>query len=385
MLFSKKANIIVILKDKIIAVKVRVGKKCKLIKSFEYGWNNKTIDVVFSKIKSDLKLKKARILLSSDLSYVLRMKIANDTPAKQKREIIAQEINKNIPEVLADGQWDYKEIVFDGQQNSPEREIMVFSPVKEIYELINKAIESCGFEIEAIEPEEVAQIRDVNPVFGLAKKKDIKGKDETTLNIKFNQEEEEPDQNILLIDEAKKMSKQEAVSDISDSVSSTSQLNVKKTGKGRRIWAILFLFLFSFSGVFIYLYRSGIFAKIAGNFKPLNTHVLLPTATLIPTPTVFDVSSYSINILNGSGIEGEAAFAKELLENSRFSVDSVGNDRNYNKEYTSVSIKNNLPAELFNQIDKALDNYYELATESGLLEEENPFDVVITLSKRIDN
>ncbi len=57
-----------------------------------------------------------------------------------------------------------------------------------------------------------------------------------------------------------------------------------------------------------------------------------------PTPTKVEVKkdAFTIEILNGSGIAGEAGRAQELLESADFKIDSTGNAENYDFEETVI-------------------------------------------------
>ncbi len=60
------------------------------------------------------------------------------------------------------------------------------------------------------------------------------------------------------------------------------------------------------------------------------------TPTEEPTPADVAADAFTIEILNGSGIAGEAGRAQELLEGDEFKVDSTGNAENYDFEETVI-------------------------------------------------
>lgn len=60
------------------------------------------------------------------------------------------------------------------------------------------------------------------------------------------------------------------------------------------------------------------------------------TPSEAPTPEAVAKDAYTVEILNGSGIAGEAGRAQELLESGEFKVDSTGNAENYDFEETVI-------------------------------------------------
>lgn len=60
------------------------------------------------------------------------------------------------------------------------------------------------------------------------------------------------------------------------------------------------------------------------------------TPTEEPTPADVKNDAYTIELLNGSGIAGEAGRAQELLEGEEFKIDSTGNAENYDFEDTVI-------------------------------------------------
>ncbi len=108
-----------------------------------------------------------------------------------------------------------------------------------------------------------------------------------------------------------------------------------------------------------------------------------PTQTISPTPTVtveIDFSKYSIRILNGSGVKGEANKLKSVLEEQGFKVESIGNADNSNYIQTVVRAKKDIPEQYISKLKGVLESAYSLSSKT----EENVGDesVVVIVGVR---
>lgn len=90
-----------------------------------------------------------------------------------------------------------------------------------------------------------------------------------------------------------------------------------------------------------------------------------------------DLSEYSISILNGSGIAGEAGKVENLLSTAGFTKTTAGNAKSYDYKATEVSLGEKVPDEVYDEIIDSL-SVYEVE-KSGPLESTNKYDVVITV------
>lgn len=115
------------------------------------------------------------------------------------------------------------------------------------------------------------------------------------------------------------------------------------------------------------LLMGGIFAYLRG-LNRLNNPTPTPTATpasasTTPTPTAkqIDLTKYSITVLNGSGIAGEAAKVKDILEKAGFKVASTANAKTYDYTKTEISTKSNVEEDFVKALVAALNKTYQLA------------------------
>ena len=85
------------------------------------------------------------------------------------------------------------------------------------------------------------------------------------------------------------------------------------------------------------------------------------TQTASPTPSIkADLTKFSINILNGSGIAGEAGKAKDLLTEAGFKVSGTGNASTYNFTKTVVKAKSVVDSEFLTKLTEALGKNYSV-------------------------
>jgi len=153
--------------------------------------------------------------------------------------------------------------------------------------------------------------------------------------------------------------------------------------KSGKIWTAVF-------GIFIALaIVSGLLIYIEGASKS-NQQGIIPTPTPIiaqeqsPTPTPeIDVSKYKIEVLNGSGISGEAARAKQLLEEEKFTVSSIGNADTLNYQKTIIQSKKTVPKEFLEKLKSFLEKLYVLDDVKELDESEKSHVVIIVGSEKV--
>jgi hypothetical protein len=149
-------------------------------------------------------------------------------------------------------------------------------------------------------------------------------------------------------------------------------------------WVLLIAFLIGISlgagligGVFYY--DAKVSKIISKNPTPTLTATIESTQTPAPTGNdeneEIDLSKYSIEVLNGAGIAGEAGKAAGLLEDVGFTETSTGNASSYNYTVTEVSLKPDTPEAVYKEIEDALASYN--VVEADPLEDSSDFDAVV--------
>ncbi|MCR4263097.1 MAG: LytR C-terminal domain-containing protein [Candidatus Roizmanbacteria bacterium] len=93
-----------------------------------------------------------------------------------------------------------------------------------------------------------------------------------------------------------------------------------------------------------------------------------------------DLSEYQVQILNGSGIAGQAGAVQELLEAGGFEQFETGNADSFDFTDTEVRMKEEVPADVFTSIMDSLEEY--TVVEGDVLDEDADYDIVITVGQK---
>lgn len=93
--------------------------------------------------------------------------------------------------------------------------------------------------------------------------------------------------------------------------------------------------------------------------------------TVTPAPTTtpeikLDLTKYPINVMNGSGIPGQAGTVKELLETAGFKVSKTGNAPSYDYTKTVIKAKADVPTEFITKLSESLGKSYVVDTNQSL-------------------
>lgn len=102
-----------------------------------------------------------------------------------------------------------------------------------------------------------------------------------------------------------------------------------------------------------------------------------PTAT--PTPEEVDKAEFTIKILNGSGIAGEAGRAKTLLEDGEFTIDSTGNADAYDYEETVIQAGADVSDAWIEALTEELEKEYTVKATIEELSDDEDVDVVVII------
>lgn len=144
------------------------------------------------------------------------------------------------------------------------------------------------------------------------------------------------------------------------------------------MWPILFvvsLALVSLIGVF--LYKQGM-----NKGTQVNVVTLSPTPTVMPKPSkAIDFSKYSIKILNGSEIDGEAGRQKTNLEGEGFTISSVGNAANSDYTKTIIQAKEAVESAYLNKLKSVLEESFVVGEMEELPRDADSDIIVIIGSK----
>lgn len=150
----------------------------------------------------------------------------------------------------------------------------------------------------------------------------------------------------------------------------------KKGKKSSVVIIVICLSIISLLAGFVggYFYGKG---GIDLNFAPTPTPTPTPTST--PTPEEIDLSAYTIEVLNGSGVAGVAGDEKEALTEEGFNVENVGNADNQDYSETNISFKSTVSEDFIDKLKESLGKRYTLAENSEELSEDEDYDVIVIL------
>ncbi|OGH25083.1 MAG: hypothetical protein A3B47_03240 [Candidatus Levybacteria bacterium RIFCSPLOWO2_01_FULL_39_24] len=180
-------------------------------------------------------------------------------------------------------------------------------------------------------------------------------------------------ENIEVVDDvpASRASSADALSDFKEKMIKEESLGSGNTPKKNYMWPIFFIFIIAialFVGIFIY--KQGIFKG-----EKINVATSSPTPTITPEPTkTIDFTKYEIEILNGSGVDGEAGRQKTNLEAEGFTVSSVGNADNSDYTDTIIKAKKAVDKDFLNKLKTVLENSFTVK------EEELPVDALVPVT-----
>lgn len=120
---------------------------------------------------------------------------------------------------------------------------------------------------------------------------------------------------------------------------------------------------------------------IPGAQSPSPTPAPVAQATATPAP-VAKVSDYTVRVLNGSGIRGEAAKAKAALEADGFTVGTVGNADRSDVTKTQIVYKKTVSKEAVAKLKTVLGKTYALDKETELPSSASQTtDILITIGQ----
>jgi hypothetical protein len=124
-------------------------------------------------------------------------------------------------------------------------------------------------------------------------------------------------------------------------------------------WKKVFLYTIIAAGLGFLILGGVFFLYKNANLNFLNQaekkEIVLPSITPKPTAVKVDKEAYEIQVLNGSGIEGEAASVQELLEDEGFKVGAIGNADNSDYTKTQILATEDVENEYTDELQKALE------------------------------
>ncbi len=166
----------------------------------------------------------------------------------------------------------------------------------------------------------------------------------------------------------------------------------KKKGSGFFKTFLIILTVLSLAAVIaggVYYYQKNIAGgnkeeqkEEVGEKQEVQQPTATPTEEPVKETVKVDYSKYTLQVLNGSGIPGEAGKAKDLLKSLKFKSVLTGNASSYDFEKTTISLKENVPNQVFTEIKDLLSDTYDLESKAATSEDSSKYDVVVTVGQR---
>ena len=212
---------------------------------------------------------------------------------------------------------------------------------------------------------------------------------ETKIESDTNKETVEPIASDIINQEAKKVDNTEMSSDdVKNWLKEVRPDTNKEMEKSRKPFLKIFLivlFICIILGMIIggiYYYKTKVSKNINPNGDESNNITPSLSQSITPTSTSIDFLKYSLSILNGSGIAGEASKASKLLENGGFSKAKSGNAKTYDYTTTVISLKENIPNEVYEKLKSTLESTYIIEKSESFLNNDSEFDIEITVGNK---
>lgn len=363
---SQEKKIIVFLQRETLKSYLVDLKKATSKPGKEEAWTSENLAELLVRLKKEWEEKSIRVLLDDTLGYLLEFELPRDQ--KDEDEYLVKKISEKVREEIEKDDFE----ILEDETERNLRKIKIFAPVKKIWEIFSAGAKEAGLEIEIKETVSLALRRNKDPVLGLAKREvtDKKSEEINLPQVKLNQEGAEIDQGALLSAERveKETSKPE-----------------KKPHLSRAFWLIflgtLLVTVLFVGGILVYqdalkksqILNSPIIPEETVN-ETIDKPVSEPTATL-------DISKLKIQVLNGSGVPGEAGKVMSFLEGLGYKDIKTGNADSYNYQGMELSLKKS-QQDFRVKLVEDLSEKYTLSETLKNLDEEGEFDAVIILGKQ---
>ena len=184
---------------------------------------------------------------------------------------------------------------------------------------------------------------DINPITGLIHSSNVTGPDDSTTRLE---------------------------------IKSPQPVIINQSSLSKKIAIILAVCIFLVAGLLISSKK--IFNRNTDYVSPVVENIPQNTPTSIPT---INIDSLKIQVLNGSGITGEATKVSTLLSQNKFKVANTGNAPNYDFVKTEIQTKDLVSTQIIDLLVESLEKDYTSTVSATKLPESSEYDIIVTTGK----
>lgn len=184
---------------------------------------------------------------------------------------------------------------------------------------------------------------DINPITGLIHSSNVTGPDDSTTRLE---------------------------------IKSPQPVIINQSSLAKKIAIILAVCIFLVAGLLISSKK--IFNRNTDYVSPVVENI--PQNTPTPIPTI-NIDSLKIQVLNGSGITGEATKVSTLLSQNKFKVANTGNAPNYDYVKTEIQTKELVSTQIIDLLIESLEKDYTSTVSATKLPESSEYDIIVTTGK----
>lgn len=170
--FNKRKAVLYITNYNLEGGNVIFSKEPVLTDYTSTTWSEDGLHNSLKPLLTKLKAKRVILTLGEGFINIVNITIPNNLPLDEERTYILQEIKKVSPNTAENGTWKFKEIAY----HTDKKEILAYAPITEKYQMLITALQAVKCSVDCIEPDIVAKTRHQNTLIGAA----IESRDEKT-------------------------------------------------------------------------------------------------------------------------------------------------------------------------------------------------------------
>lgn len=377
-----------------------------------FEWDGVSLDDVFGRIKKELKIDEIRIVLGNDVSFVTAINMGDMFVS---RENVLKMVKSWMPFEIDNDCFDWKIVTL----SSKEEWVQVVALEKELLMSLSSAVLKHGLKVDLItaigvilgektkdrevpviirwsEKEQLSVVA-VNGLidlvvsdipeedlmvyakgkWGLAVNPEtvvLSGGDFSLSEAVFLVKTKGDDRLVLNLPILKQIIAPEKLENETEDKFVPEKIEESKPKS--KLWIyLLILVIVSGIGVVV-MYNAGLFESLISK-KTVEVVVpsISPTPEITIEPSPVDLTSFSIQVLNGSGVTGEAASIKTLLINQGFESVDVGNAEATNEGVIRSKIE--IPKAVLDIAENITDDYK--MGEPVILTSESEYDLIVVV------